>query len=466
MNSDERPIVRRKRGVLLSASGLERLRGAIADLEAQQNNAMPYSAEELSGIMGVSPSTIRRLRAAKSGIDQRSLQQIFSALNLDLQDSDFQWVDSQWDTRSESVPERSANRPAAELAAEELAKPFPAANAYRYPSGPLPLASPLYIARSPIEELAFQEITQPGCVVRIKAPPQFGKSSLLLRIVHQAQQRDYATALIDLQQLDAAILNDADRFLQWFSATLALRLGVDADPAIAWNQLVGSQLSATLFVREQVLRAVNRPVLLAINDLGRLFEHPATAQGFLPLLRSWYEEAGHDDLWQHLRLVVTYSTDSYLPLDINYSPFNIGLPLALPEFTAAQVLELAGLYGLDWSEREADPLLALVGGHPALVHGAIYHLRQELLTFDELLQSASTQGIYSGHLQKLLAAVRSQPHLGEPLRSLVIGEGPMTLEPMLAYQLEGIGLVKGAAEGWQISRELYRQYLQQALFTE
>ncbi|MBE9157023.1 AAA-like domain-containing protein [Nodosilinea sp. LEGE 06152] len=448
MNSDERQIVRRKRGVVLSAPGLERLRSAIANLEAQQNNANPYSAEELSSLTGVSPSTIRRLRAAKSGIDQRSLQQIFNALNLELQESDFQWVD----------------RTDAELAVEALAQPFPTAQTYRYPSGPLPLASPLYIVRSPIEQLASQEITQPGCVVRIKAPPQFGKSSLLLRILHQAQQLGYATAAIDLQQVGDKILSDCDRFLQWFCATLALKLGVDANPATAWNQLVGSQLSATLFVREQVLRAVNRPVLLAINDIGRLFEHPATAQGFLPLLRSWYEEAGHDALWQHLRLVVTYSTDSYLPLDINYSPFNIGLALALPEFTAAQVLELARVYGLDWGDCEADQLLALMGGHPSLVHGAIYHLSRELLTFDELLQTASTaQGIYSGHLQKLLATMRSQPHLGESLRSLVQGGGPIPLEPMQAYQLEGTGLVKGSAEGWQISRELYRQYFQQVL---
>ncbi|PSN15609.1 hypothetical protein C7293_06410 [filamentous cyanobacterium CCT1] len=451
MNSDERQIVKRKRGVVLSGPGQERLRGAIADLEAQQNSATPYSAEELSRITGVSPSTIRRLRAAKSGIDQRSLQQIFNALNLELSEGDFQWVD----------------RTEAEIAAEELAKNPQTPTAYRYPDGPLQLASPLYIARSPIEELAFQEITQPGCVVRIKAPPQFGKSSLLLRIVHQAQQLGYATAAIDLQQVGDEILGDCERFLQWFCATLALKLGVEADPATAWNQLVGSQLSATLFVREQVLRSVNRPVLLAINDLGRVFEHPATAQGFLPLLRSWYEEAGHDDLWQHLRLVVTYSTDSYLPLDINYSPFNVGLPLALPEFTAAQVLELARVYGLDWGDREADQLLALMGGHPSLVHGAIYHLSRELLSLDELLQTASTaQGIYSGHLQKLLATVRSQPHLEEPLRSLVMSEETVFLEPLLAYQLEGTGLVKGSAEGWQISRELYRQYFQQTLFVE
>jgi transcriptional regulator with XRE-family HTH domain len=450
MNSDERQISRRKRGVVLSAPGLERLRGEIATLEAQQNNANPYSAEELSTITGVSPSTIRRLRAAKSGIDQRSLQQIFSALNLELQESDFQWVD----------------RTDAESAAEELAKPPQSPTTHRYPSGPLPLDSPLYIGRSPMEDLAFQEITQVGCVVRIKAPPQFGKSSLLLRILHQAEQMGYGTAAIDLQQVGSEIIGDCDRMLQWFSATLALKLGVDADPAPGWNQLVGSQLSATLFVREQVLRTVNRPVLLAINDLGRLFEHPATAQGFLPLLRSWYEEAGHDDLWQHLRLVVTYSTDSYLPLDINYSPFNIGLPLALPEFTAAQVLELAHLYGLDWGESDAESLMALVGGHPSLVHMAIYHLNRDRLTFDQLLQTASTpQGIYQGHLQKLLAAIH-QPQLVEPLRALVMGKGAIALAPMLAYQLEGTGLVKGSAEGWQISCDLYRQYLQQALLAE
>jgi hypothetical protein len=303
-------------------------------------------------------------------------------------------------------------------------------------------------------------------VARIKAPPQFGKSSLLLRIIHQAQQLNYATALIDFQQLDAAILSDGDRLLQWFSATLALKLGVEADPTTAWNAIVGGQLSATLFVREQVLRTVNRPVLLAINDLGRLFEYPTTAQGFLPLLRSWYEEASHDDLWQHLRLVVTYSTDSYLPLDINYSPFNIGLPLALPEFTAAQVLELAGLYGLDWGDHEAHQLMALVGGHPSLVHGAIYHLSRDWMPLESLLQTASTpHGIYQGHLQKLLAEVNS-PQWAEPLRALVMGAGAISLDPLLAYQLEGIGLIKGSAEGWQISRDLYRHYFQQTWLGE
>lgn len=467
MDSGKQRIRKRNRGITLSAQGQHRLQNAIARLEAQQNNGTPYSAEELSSFTGVSPSTLRRLWSAKAGVDLKSLQQIFSSFNLDLTKDDVQTFEL---PSSESSP----------LASGDVS---PEAVSYRYPAGPLPLNSRLYIARSPIEDNAFREITQIGCVIRIKAPPGFGKSSLLLRALNHAQRLGYATALIDLQHLDVEILSNSDRFLQWFSAALALKLGVDSNPQTVWNRMVGSQLSATLYMREQILASINRPVLLAINDITRVFEYPQTAYAFLPLLRSWYEEAGHDDLWQHLRLVVTYSTDSYLPLDINVSPFNIGLPLALPEFNPDQVLNLAHLYRLSWSGQEVNQLMMLVGGHPSLVHLAIYQIHHDLVTLTELLQTAGTaKGIYRGYLQKLLAIVQHQPQLIEQLKSLVIGDSaiaerpsddsdgaasrPRALEPMLAYQLEGTGLIKGTSDGWQISCELYRQYLQETLFSE
>jgi hypothetical protein len=47
-----------------------------------------------------------------------------------------------------------------------------------------------------------------------------------------------------------------------------------------------------------------------------------------------------------------------------------------------------------------------------------------------------------------------------------MSEETVFLEPLLAYHLEGTGLVQGSAKGWQISRELYRQYFQQTLFAE
>jgi hypothetical protein len=65
---------------------------------------------------------------------------------------------------------------------------------------------------------------------------------------------------------------------------------------------------------------------------------------------------------QKLRLVVVYSTEEYVDLDINRSPFNIGLPLHLPEFTQPQVQDLAQRHGLNWSSgKEVTALMELVG---------------------------------------------------------------------------------------------------------
>lgn len=441
MDSDIRRIVKRKRGVLLSAQGRARLQQAITQFENQQRQGSRLNAEGLSELTGVSPSSIRRLWAARSGLDQKTLEQIFSRFDLELTAADFQRL------------------------AEPPPPPPTEIGPYRYPDGPLSLGSKLYILRSPVEELAFHEITQIGCIVRIKAPPRFGKSSLLLRILNQAQQAEYANVFIDLQQVPEQTLSHADRFLQWLIAAVSAKLGLQPDLESGWNQLVGSQLSATLCMRNEILAKLDRPLVLGLNDLTVLFPHAATAQQVLPLLRSWYEEAGHDPLWQRLRLVVTYSTDLYLPLDINVSPFNVGLPLALPEFTPEQIMALAKQYQLSWQDSEVERLMRLVGGHPYLVHLAIYQVRQQQVPLDQLLQSASTpRGIYRSHLQKLLALIQASPQLAQPMSALVSSQNPVALEPLLAFQLEKAGLIEGDAEGWQLSRELYRQFLQQTWF--
>jgi transcriptional regulator with XRE-family HTH domain len=306
--------IKRKRGVSLSASGIRRLRQAMHNAETAENGGRRLTIEVLSSRTGVSVTTISRLWSAKSGVDQRTLRLIFSAFNLELAASDVQ------DLESISLPDSATD----------------SANLGGYPSGPVPLDSPFYMLRPPIESLAFAEITQPGCLLRIKAPAHFGKSSLLLRILQQAQHKGYKPLQIDLRQVDPEILTNANACLQWFCTVLSIKLGLTPQLKDYWNEIVGDALSATLYLREHILSQVDRPVVLAINQLNRIFEYPV-ANALLPLLRSWHEETKHDPVWQHLRLVVVYSTDVYLPLDINQSPFNIGLPLTLPEFTPEQV---------------------------------------------------------------------------------------------------------------------------------
>lgn len=448
---EKRRIVKRKRGVVLSDYGLSRLQAAIARLEAEQNSGDRYTAEALSELADVSPSSIRRLWAAQAGVDQKTLRKIFSTFGLTLTEADLQPVDG--------FSPAPLSQPQADVSLAQ--------SLHRYPSGPLPLQSSLYIYREPIEALAFRELTQVGCVVRIKAPPGFGKTSLLLRMLDQAQQLGYAIASIDLQQAETDILENPNQFLQWFSLSLAMKLGLVPPPENPWREAIGISFSTTLYVRDQLLSSIQRPVLLAINAIDRVFAHPATAQAFLPLLRSWHEEAGHDAVWQHLRLVVTYATDSYLPLDIIFSPFNVGLPLALPEFTPSQVLELAQQYALSWSESDANRLMASVGGHPTLVHLAIYHIGNQQSSLDAFLEAATTpQGAYQRYLQTMFAPLQELPWAIEPLKSLLQTQGVSVLDPMLAFKLEGAGLVAPTPNGWRISCELYRYYLKRYILAE
>jgi len=165
-------------------------------------------------------------------------------------------------------------------------------------------------------------------------------------------------------------------------------------------------------------------------------------------LRSWHEQAKQVEIWQKLRLILVHATDIYIPLKLNQSPFNIGQSIRLPPFTLEQTQELAQRYGLDWASGEDGaqrlvPLVEMVGGHPFLVSIALYHLYQQAMTLEELLQSAPTQaGIYGEHLRSLLALFQDEAELASALEQVVTAQKTVQLEAITAYKLESLGLIK------------------------
>ncbi|MEP6486356.1 AAA-like domain-containing protein [Microcoleus vaginatus GB2-A3] len=73
-------------------------------------------------------------------------------------------------------------------------------------------------------------------------------------------------------------------------------------------------------------------------------------------MRTWHEEAKNRGIGRKLRLVVVHSTKLYIPLSVNKSPFNVGLP----PFNSDQVQDLAQRQGLDWSAEDAQQLTGFV----------------------------------------------------------------------------------------------------------
>ncbi|WP_084227174.1 AAA-like domain-containing protein [Nostoc sp. KVJ20] len=505
----------RKRGAVLTVVGLKRLQTAILEEERQKRGSKRFTQVELSDRIGISTSSLSRLWSLNSRIDPRTMRICFSAFDLVLHEDDYTLYDANdMDFLREYSPEdrqlidrdlseNSANAdllPESELSGEQQTitpntAPSQIVSVFlgeekikseitlnkesnyndgakiseyiKYPCAPLSLDSKFYIPRPPLEELAYQEITQPGCVIRIQGCRGMGKTSLVLRIVAHTRMLGYETAKINIDQVDIDVLRKPQLFMQWLAASIARQLGREFNVDKHWDEEIGSKLSCTLYLKECLLAPLEKPLLLVLDEVQHIFEYPDLANEFLPLLRSWQEEAQQDEVWTKLRLVIVYSTDVCLSIEINQSPFNIGLPLKLSEFTSEQVIELANRYGIDWQQnKQVQQLMELIGGHPALLNITLYHLLYHKLTLEEILQTAITEvGIYRQHLQNLLNKLQKNTQLLDTMKIFLTKDKNIDLDILTAYQLENMGLIQLQQQKWVISCQLYQGFLKKYLMS-
>jgi AAA-like domain len=355
-----------------------------------------------------------------------------------------------------------------ESSLEIVSPDFFSASQIEFPSGPVSLGSPLYINRPPLEELVCNEILHRGCLIRIKAPRKTGKSSLLNRMIAYAKEQGYQIAYLDFQEADQDVFASLDKFLRWFCVNVSRELNLLPCLDDFWDTEMGSKVSCKIYFEAYVLQYIHdSPVVLALNEVHRVFEHPNIAQDFLPMLRFWHEQAKQDQIWQKLRMVVVHTTEIYIPLNLNQSPFNVGITITLPPFTLKQVQNLALRYGLHWAAnsegaKRLAPLQAMVGGHPYLVSLALYHLCQEEMTLEVLLETASTPvGIYSQHLRELLTLLKKQPELMSAMQQVIATDEKVELDAIAAYKLESMGLVQLDGNQAHAMCELYRLYFSQ-----
>jgi len=346
-----------------------------------------------------------------------------------------------------------------EASSEDLS---PRLEPLRFPSGAVPPHSFLYIDRPPVEERVYTEMSRPGSLIRIKAPRQMGKTSLLNRALAYAKRKRFHTVLLNLQKADGALLQDLNQFLRWFCLNVSRQLNLEPKLDRYWNEEIGSKVSCSIYFQEYLLNQLDAPIVLALDEVNRLFSYPELAKDFLPLLRTWYEEAANSKTWQRLRLIVVHSSEAYLQLSINQSPFNVGLPIQLADFTLSQAQDLAQRYELrkaELDESGLESLVNLTGGHPHLLRLAFYWLRQREITLSQLLQNApSLSGIYGSHLRQQTEFLQQSPDLAEALQKIIGAPDGVQLESLIAYRLESLGLVKLQGNHAVLSCDLYRLY--------
>ena len=398
-------------------------------------------------------------REWKSPADsQKILQEVLSLLVTPDNNS----CDGTDETQDSSVI--STLQPSTVPSTESFAPPLPIAEP-ELPEGQVDLASKFYVERPPIEERCYKAIVKPGSLIRIKAPRQMGKTSLMARILHQASQANFLTVPLTFQLADSKVFKDLDKFLKWFCANVGKRLNVSNKLKDYWDvDFYGSKENCTNYFEEYILREINQPLVLGLDEVDCMFQYPEIASDFFGLLRAWHELAKITDIWKKLRLVVVHSTEVYIPMNMNQSPFNVGLPIELPEFISEQILDLALRHGLNWDSSQINQLIDMVGGHPYLVRVALYRIACNDITFDDFLNTAHTESsLYCDHLRRHLWNLEQHQDLATAMNKVVSNTKAVKLNSIQCFKLLSMGLVQVQGNDVTPRCNLYRNYFSDRL---
>lgn len=328
------------------------------------------------------------------------------------------------------------------------------------------------------ETLCFQEIDDGRqMIIRIKAPENMGKNTLVKKIEKYAREKQYLTVRLDFWLPTEETLKDYTTFLQWCCDEVSEQLNLETIEASQyWNTAKGDDnAKINSFFNRQIMPKINTTILVVfLSSLDQVFPL-SFAKTFLKLLRSWQ----NTKTWKNLRLVLSHSTECYIELyqdenDIS-SPFNVGLRIELEEFDYTQINDLAKKHQIDLDDKQIKQIMSEVGGHPYLIDQIFSHLKSKMKTqnydfyqvFAEIVSFAFLETIFDGqYLSDLYSKVEKQSDLLDAVKELLKQEPAKIENKKVLFMLESLGLViKDNTDRKTISfrNNLYRQYFSQKI---
>lgn len=331
------------------------------------------------------------------------------------------------------------------------------------PGGAERLGSEFYIERDEDAVLQRELGKRQGKTITIRAARQTGKTSLLIRGVHQLKGTGAKVAHIDLQSAEESRLASLDSFLEWFARLTVRKLRLDqSEVDAAWRSGIGALDKLSYLLEDYVIPAAGR-VVLAIDEADRVL---ATSyhSDFFGMIRSWHNNRAISDVWDELDILMVISTEPHLLIkDVSQSPFNVGTRLRLRDFTLDQVAELNRRYRSPLADSQLPELFDYLGGHPYLTRKALYTLVCEQIRWETLLAVAtSVNSPFGDHLRRYYWLISGQSDLEAEVRHLLT-RGACTSEQQY-YRLFQAGLVTGVdARSCRFRCRLYEEFLREKL---
>ncbi|MEL7354147.1 MAG: AAA-like domain-containing protein [Cyanobacteria bacterium P01_A01_bin.116] len=318
--------------------------------------------------------------------------------------------------------------------------------------------SKLYVARG-CDAIAQSTIQRQGVTLTIKGPRQMGKSSLLMQVIDGAMTAGKQVVFLDFQLFDQDVLKSAASFYPQFCRSMTEQLDLPDKVAEYWEGSSGNVRCCTRYMQTHVLKEVGGPLVLAMDEVDRMFDADYRSD-FFSMLRSWHNNRALPmaRIWKQFDLALVTATEPYhLIANLNQSPFNVGEVLLLEDFSAAQVTDLNQRHGNPLRRDEEQALMALLNGHPYLVRRALFLIARQQLSVAALFEQADgDNGPFGDHLRYHLFRIYDKQDLAEGLLQVIrAGSCP---DERIARLLSAAGLVRREDERVVPRCQLYADY--------
>lgn len=336
-----------------------------------------------------------------------------------------------------------------------------------FPGGALHHGSSFYVERRE-DQLIKELIKRQGVTITIKGPRYVGKSSMLMRLEAEVSNSK-RVVILDFRQfgLGQPELAKAEVFFYQFCKLLTDELRIEDQIERYWHSSYSLPQRCTRYMERYLLKQLDRPLVLAMDDVDRVF-NTGFCDDFFGMLRGWHDYRARvaQPIWRQLDLVLVTSTEPYRFIkDPNQSLFNVSVIIDLPDFTTAQVNQLNHYYGAPLKADEVRRLMDLVAGHPDLVRRALEWVASIKGSPTELFGRASDDhGPFGPHLKRHLTWLLEHPEEKAAMLQVLEHQTLSKASAPIFFRLEGAGLVYREKDRVEPRCQLYADYFKGTLY--
>lgn len=332
------------------------------------------------------------------------------------------------------------------------------------PGGAISLSNEHYIEPNEFD-LAKNEILKKRSVVTIKGPRQFGKTSMMIRLLHFVKTTSNSTrvAFIDFQSIENEFFSSHSKLWKRIIDDISFQIEIASQDRNNWDHKASTLQNLNNFVEYIFDKSTKDSLLICLDEADRVLTKNI-GQDFFGLIRAIYNRGAIEQIWRRINWCIATSTEpSYYLTDINQSPFNIGLNISLPKFNYNNIISLASKMRIELHESEIHHIAHFLGGHPYLTHLLLFHVKSHpKIRSSYFSKDSASRGIFRDHLNRILINLASEEKLIQALKMILSNRKCNDYDSIQRLETTGIIMTKG--EEPVISSELYKQYFLSVLY--